>query len=88
MLNISNNPKWAQSQNYSELLCGILLLSPNLKELDFDDEIRGSPDQVNLILQTIYDTGVQVQIKKLDISNNPKLTQSENFLSPLCGILS
>ena len=63
----------------------ILFQTPKLTEIEFSG-FGGSFEQGVKILEAIYQS--QMQIEKLDISNNLKWTQIENFSDLLNGILA
>ena len=74
------NMKEINAESLEELISMIsdLIQSqpPNLTELDFCG-IGGSHRQGNQILGAIYRT--EIQIKKLDISDNPKWAQNGSY---------
>ena len=83
------NANKIKSESHDELITMIGDLiqfqPPILTELDFGG-LGGSAAQGIKLLKAIYETGMQ--LLKLDISNNAEWTQSDNYLSLLCGILS
>ena len=58
---------------------------PRLTDLDFCG-IGGSAEESDQLLGALYDS--ELQVKKIDISENREWTQSENYSPMLCGVLS
>ena len=58
---------------------------PRLTDLDFCG-VGGSAEECDQLLGALYDS--ELQVKKIDISENSEWTQSENYSQMLCGALA